>query len=264
MTTLCLEGMLPHQAKDIVNNINHNINAFTAQIKTDIDKKEAENTVFLVRKLENPDKQQMVIIGSGVVIANSGDAENPYNRILTVNHIASISRPVKLNYPKAKWNDSIEVYNSYGVHVATAQLSITNYDNKNINLNDSLNEDIGKDIATLKVTPLNNDYSLMSGMELASNPSQSIFPIQSRGNIGFSPGCSGGPVFTEDGKVLSVMSFGTTPFIKDEKQVPLTTYEPMNSYIEQNHWMTMSSLNSDAISQEINSNFKEDNIPKRI
>lgn len=246
-STLCLSGMSQAHATDMSQKIDKNTNIFSSQIKNDIQQKEADNTVFLVWH-NKTDRDKMIIIGSGVVIANSGDSINHNNKILTAFHVASLSGMIgdgdAIN--QSRWNDSLDVYNSKGVRVATAQLSATNNDRI---LTGEINQDVAKDIATLKVTPLSNDYSKMKGLELASNPSQSIFPIQSAQEMGFAAGGSGGPVFSQDGKILGIVSFMVVPHITANNiDIPLTNMHTVGEYKQKNHWLSIHDLNPQAVS----------------
>lgn len=159
--------------------------------------KDSNNTVMIV--LQSNDKQN-VSWGTGVVVADSGNSKNPYNRILTSVGATDINLLDKNANPKDF--GKMMVFNANGNLIATAEIEAHGP------YQDLFSEDtkahINANVSVLKVTGITERYKQMSGVKIAKTIPDNCFHLNIDNGIGPGPGFSGSPVFDSNGDIVGL------------------------------------------------------------
>lgn len=159
---------------------------------------EANNAVMVVMTSNSEDT---VNWGSGVVVANSGNERNKYNRILTTAASVNPNQAYKTN---KHFDNNILIFNSSGNLIATGTVEAQGDFNK-IHGEDR-NESIQSNLAVIKVNSITERFKQIKGAELSNNITKTSFNFTIKEGIGSGPGIGGSPVYDSYGKLAGIAS----------------------------------------------------------
>jgi len=184
------------QAEDLSNRPN----SFRDYITTPTEAHESDNTVMLVMKSIDG---RLLSWGTGSIIADSGNHQNPHNRILTSWQSAEPDLFEKLNgNTNASPFGAIYIFDNKGNILGVGEITAHGKDS-NI-LSTEASQVISANLAVVAVNPVNQTYDMKSGVTIAPTIPANIYSLQSSNGIGPGPGFSGSPTFSSNGELIGV------------------------------------------------------------
>lgn len=181
-------------------NLSDRINTFENYISTPTEAHEADNTVMLVMKSIDG---KFLSWGTGSIISDSGNQQNPHNRILTSWQSVEPDLFEKLNgNTNASPFGAIYIFDNKGNILGTGQM--TAHGKESNILSNEASSLISANLAVVAINPVNQTYDMKGGVKIASSIPSNIYSIQSYTGIGPGPGFSGSPTFASNGELIGV------------------------------------------------------------